>query len=282
MTTSLPPALRPGGLPALREVIARHGLSASKALGQNFLLDSQLLSRIARVPGPLDGERVYEVGPGPGGLTRALLEAGALVTAVERDRRCLPALAEIDEASGGRLRVIEGDALAIDEAAEVGEGVHIVANLPYNVGTALLVRWLGGERWPPFWRSLTLMFQREVAERIVAKPDTSAYGRLAVLAQWRSEARLAMKVHRSAFVPPPKIMSAVVHILPGMAPQGVRAATLERLTAAAFGQRRKMLRQSLKALPGALEALDIVGIDSARRAETLDVAEFTALARCLS
>ena len=269
-------------LPPLRDVIARHGLSASKALGQNFLLDSQLLSRIARVPGPLDGERVYEVGPGPGGLTRALLEAGALVTAVERDRRCLPALAEIDEASGGRLRVIEGDALAIDEAAEVGEGVHIVANLPYNVGTALLVRWLGGERWPPFWRSLTLMFQREVAERIVAKPDTSAYGRLAVLAQWRSEARLAMKVHRSAFVPPPKIMSAVVHILPGMAPQGVRAATLERLTAAAFGQRRKMLRQSLKALPGALEALDIVGIDSARRAETLDVAEFTALARCLS
>ena len=250
-------------LPPLRDVIARHGLSASKALGQNFLLDSQLLSRIARVPGPLDGERVYEVGPGPGGLTRALLEAGALVTAVERDRRCLPAL-------------------AIDEAAEVGEGVHIVANLPYNVGTALLVRWLGGERWPPFWRSLTLMFQREVAERIVAKPDTSAYGRLAVLAQWRSEARLAMKVHRSAFVPPPKIMSAVVHILPGMAPQGVRAATLERLTAAAFGQRRKMLRQSLKALPGALEALDIVGIDSARRAETLDVAEFTALARCLS
>ena len=228
-------------LPPLRDVIARHGLSASKALGQNFLLDSQLLSRIARVPGPLDGERVYEVGPGPGGLTRALLEAGALVTAVERDRRCLPALAEIDEASGGRLRVIEGDALAIDEAAEVGEGVHIVA-----------------------------------------KPDTSAYGRLAVLAQWRSEARLAMKVHRSAFVPPPKIMSAVVHILPGMAPQGVRAATLERLTAAAFGQRRKMLRQSLKALPGALEALDIVGIDSARRAETLDVAEFTALARCLS
>ena len=269
-------------LPPLRDVIARHGLSASKALGQNFLLDSQLLSRIARVPGPLDGERVYEVGPGPGGLTRALLEAGALVTAVERDRRCLPALAEIDEASGGRLRVIEGDALAIDEAAEVGEGVHIVANLPYNVGTALLVRWLGGERWPPFWRSLTLMFQREVAERIVAKPDTSAYGRLAVLAQWRSEARLAMKVHRSAFVPPPKIMSAVVHILPGMAPQGVRAATLERLTAAAFGQRRKMLRQSLKALPGALEALDIAGIDSARRAETLDVAEFTALARCLS
>ena len=215
-------------LPPLRDVIARHGLSASKALGQNFLLDSQLLDRIARVPGPLEGERVYEVGPGPGGLTRALLKAGARVTAVERDRRCLPALAELDEAFDGRLTVIEGDALAIDAASAVGAGAHIVANLPYNVGTALLVQWLGGEAWPPWWKSLTLMFQQEVAERIVARPGGSAYGRLAVLAQWRSEAKLAMKVHRSAFVPPPKVMSAVVHIAPKDAPEGVSAARLEK------------------------------------------------------
>ncbi|HEY9554923.1 16S rRNA (adenine(1518)-N(6)/adenine(1519)-N(6))-dimethyltransferase RsmA [Allosphingosinicella sp.] len=269
-------------LPPLRDVIARHGLSASKALGQNFLLDSQLLDRIARVPGPLEGERVYEVGPGPGGLTRALLKTGARVTAVERDRRCLPALAELDEAFGGQLTIIEGDALAIDAAAEVGVGAHIVANLPYNVGTALLVRWLGGEAWPPWWKSLTLMFQQEVAERIVARPGDSAYGRLAVLAQWRSEAKLAMKVHRSAFVPPPKVMSAVVHIVPGQAPAGVSAARLEKLTAAAFGQRRKMLRQSLKSLPGALEALERLGIDPARRAETLAVAEFVAVARAMT
>ncbi|CAA9538271.1 MAG: SSU rRNA (adenine(1518)-N(6)/adenine(1519)-N(6))-dimethyltransferase [uncultured Sphingosinicella sp.] len=268
-------------LPPLREVIARHGLSASKALGQNFLLDGQLLDRIARVPGDLSGQRVYEVGPGPGGLTRALLGAGALVTAVERDRRCLPALAELNEAADGRLSVIEGDALAIHEAEAVGAGAHIVANLPYNVGTALLVRWLGGETWPPWWRSLTLMFQQEVAERIVARPDTSAYGRLAVLAQWRSEAKLAMKVHRSAFVPPPKVMSAVVHIVPKAAPEGVRAGTLEALTAAAFGQRRKMLRRSLQSLPTALGALETLGIDSERRAETLSVGEFAAIARAM-
>jgi 16S rRNA (adenine1518-N6/adenine1519-N6)-dimethyltransferase len=268
-------------LPPLREVIARHGLSASKALGQNFLLDEQLLDRIARVPGRLEGERVYEVGPGPGGLTRALLRAGGEVVAVERDRRCLPALAEIAEAFDGRLRIIEGDALAVDEAAEAGSGAHIAANLPYNVGTALLVRWLGGEDWPPFWSSLTLMFQLEVAERIVARPDTSAYGRLAVLAQWRSTPRIAMKVHRSAFVPPPKVMSAVVHIVPGQAPPGVRARTLEGLTAAAFGQRRKMLRQSLKGLTGALPALEKLGIEATRRAETLEVAEFVAIARAM-
>jgi 16S rRNA (adenine1518-N6/adenine1519-N6)-dimethyltransferase len=278
------PALRPelSGLPPLREVIARHGLSASKALGQNFLLDEQLLDRIARVPGDLHGQRAYEVGPGPGGLTRALLRAGAEVVAVERDRRCLPALAELAEAAPGRLRLVEGDALGLDEHAEVGAGAHVVANLPYNVGTALLVRWLGGECWPPWWASLTLMFQREVAERIVAAPGTGAYGRLAVLAQWRSTARLALKVHRSAFVPPPKVMSAVVHIVPAEAPPGVEAATLERLTAAAFGQRRKMLRQSLKALPGAVEALEALGIDPERRAETLSIAEFVGLARALS
>jgi 16S rRNA (adenine1518-N6/adenine1519-N6)-dimethyltransferase len=268
-------------LPPLREVIARHGLSASKALGQNFLLDEQLLDRIARVPGELSGQRVYEVGPGPGGLTRALVRAGAEVVAVERDRRCLPALAEVAEASGGRLRVLEADALRIDEAAEIGSGAHIVANLPYNVGTALLVRWLGGEAWPPWWQSLTLMFQLEVAQRIVARPGTGAYGRLAVLAQWRSETALAMKVHRSAFVPPPKVMSAVVHIRPKPAPAGVSASRLEALTAAAFGQRRKMLRQSLKSLAGALEALEKVGIDAERRAETLSVEEFVEIARAM-
>jgi 16S rRNA (adenine1518-N6/adenine1519-N6)-dimethyltransferase len=268
-----------GALPPLREVIARHGLAASKALGQNFLLDGQLLDRIARVPGPLDGETVYEVGPGPGGLTRALLGTGAQVIAVERDARCLPALAELGDAADGRLRVIAGDALEINEAAEAGIGAHIVANLPYNVGTALLVRWLTGGDWPPWWRSLTLMFQKEVAERIVAKPDGSAYGRLAVLAQWRSSARIAMTVHRSAFVPPPKVMSAVVHIVPAAQPAGVEVRTIEALTGAAFGQRRKMLRQSLKGLPGALTALDVVGIDPARRAETLSVDEFVRVAR---
>ena len=268
-------------LPPLREVIARHGLSASKALGQNFLLDEQLLDRIARIPGPLEGERAYEVGPGPGGLTRALLRAGADVVAVERDRRCLAPLAELGDAFPGKLEVLEDDALAIDEAAVAGPA-HVVANLPYNVGTALLVRWLGGEAWPPWWKSLTLMFQLEVAERIVARPGTAAYGRLAVLAQWRSTPKLALKVNRAAFVPPPKVMSAVVHIVPADRPEGVHAATLERLTAAAFGQRRKMLRRSLASLPGALEALATLGIDPERRAETLAVEDFVAIARLLS
>jgi 16S rRNA (adenine1518-N6/adenine1519-N6)-dimethyltransferase len=269
-------------LPPLREVIARHGLSATKALGQNFLLDQQLLDRIARAAGDLDGARVFEVGPGPGGLTRALLRAGASVTAVERDRRCLPALAELADAAPGRLRVIEGDALAIDARAEVGDGAHIVANLPYNVGTALFVRWLEADSWFPWWASLTLMFQREVAERIVAKPGSDAYGRLAVLAQWRSTPTIAMNVHRSAFVPPPKVMSAVVHVVPADAPEGVDPATLSALTASAFGQRRKMLRQSLKAVPNALDALATLGIATDRRPETLSVDEFVALARMLS
>ena len=268
-------------LPPLREVIARHGLSASRSLGQNFILDEQLLDRIAKIPGPLDNQLAYEVGPGPGGLTRALLRAGAKVVAVERDRRCFPPLGELGDASGGRLTLIEGDALEIDEPTLVG-GAHVVANLPYNVGTALLVRWLGGEAWAPWWASLTLMFQQEVAERIVARPGGAAYGRLAVLAQWRSEAKLAMKVHRSAFVPPPKVMSAVVHIVPGAAPEGVKASKLEQLTAAAFGQRRKMLRRSLQSLPGALDALSMLGIDPERRAETLSVDEFVAAARLLS
>jgi 16S rRNA (adenine1518-N6/adenine1519-N6)-dimethyltransferase len=269
------------GLPPLREVIARHGLSANKALGQNFLLDGQLLDRIARIPGDLDGQTVYEVGPGPGGLTRALLGAGASVVAVERDDRCLPALAELNTASGGRLRVISADAMKIDERAEAGEGAHIASNLPYNVGTALFVRWLSLDKWPPWWRSLTLMFQKEVAERLVAKPGTSAYGRLAVLAQWRSTPTIALNVHRSAFVPPPKVMSALVHVIPGRQPEGVSMATVEALTAAAFGQRRKMLRQSLKSVKGAVELLPTVGIDPERRAETLSVEEFVALARAL-
>lgn len=267
--------------PPLREVIARHGLSANKALGQNFLLDAQLLDRIARVPGIAPGDTVYEVGPGPGGLTRALLDRGARVIAVERDDRCIAALGELPEAADGRLTVIADDALAIDEAT-LGEGAHVVANLPYNIGSALLVRWLTAEPWPPWWRSLTLMFQKEVAARIVAAPGSSAYGRLSVLAQWRGAARLAFTVHRSAFVPPPKVTSAVIHVLPGDEPAGVTCAAIERLTAAAFGQRRKMLRQSLKALPGALAALEALGIDSTRRAETLSVGEFVGIARTIA
>ncbi len=269
-------------LPPLREVIARHGLSASKALGQNFLFDEQLLARIAALPGDLAGKAVLEVGPGPGGLTRALLRAGARVTAIEMDKRCLPALAELGEAFPGQLRVIEGDALKLDHDALMGEPYAVLSNLPYNVGTALFVRWLGGEAWPPQWTSLTLMFQQEVAQRIVAQAGSSAYGRLAVLAQWRAEARLAMKVHRSAFTPPPKVMSAIVHVVPAAMPEGVSARVLERLTEAAFGQRRKMLRQSLKGVPGALGALDALAIDPQRRAETLEVSEFVALARALS
>ncbi|MEP6785104.1 MAG: 16S rRNA (adenine(1518)-N(6)/adenine(1519)-N(6))-dimethyltransferase RsmA [Sphingomonadales bacterium] len=263
----------------LRAVIARHGLSASKALGQNFLLDAQLLARIARIPGDLAGQSVFEVGPGPGGLTRALIDAGARVTAVERDRRCLPALAELEERDPGRLRVIEGDALAIRLDDVLEPGGHIVANLPYNIGTALLVDWLSGEVWPPRWASLTLMFQAEVAARIVAAPDTDAYGRLSILAQWRSTAKVAMSVHRSAFTPPPKVMSAVVHIVPAEAPAGVRSSTIQSLTAAAFGQRRKMLRASLKGLPRALAAIEKTGIDTTRRAETLSIDEFVAVAR---
>ena len=265
----------------LREVIARHGLQATKSLGQNFILDRQLLARIAAIPGNIEGSSVYEVGPGPGGLTRALLAAGAKVVAVERDRRCLPALAELETEFGDRLRIISGDALDVDERREAGHGAHIVANLPYNVGTALLLRWLD-TAWPPWWSSLTLMFQREVAERIVARPGTEHYGRLSVAAQWRAVPRIAMTVHRSSFVPPPKVASAVVHIVPADAPEGVDSKVLERLTAAAFGQRRKMLRSSLKAMPGALDAAATLGIDPERRAETVSVLEYVALARLLS
>jgi 16S rRNA (adenine1518-N6/adenine1519-N6)-dimethyltransferase len=265
----------------LRDVIARHGLSASKSLGQNFILDRQLLARIAAIPGALKGQRVYEVGPGPGGLTRALLDAGADVIAVERDRRCIPALAELMDTYPERLTLVEGDALKIDERALAGEGAHVVANLPYNVGTALLLRWLEGP-WPPWWQSLTLMFQKEVADRIVAQRGSSAYGRLSVATQWRATPRIALTVNRSAFVPPPKVTSAVVHIVPGEQPEGVDAGVMERLTQAAFGQRRKMLRSTLKTIPGALEALESLDIDPQRRAETLSVGDFVRLARTLA
>lgn len=265
----------------LRAVIARHGLSASKALGQNFILDRQLLARIAAIPGDLHGETVYEVGPGPGGLTHALLEAGALVIAVERDRRCIPALAELERQFEGRLKMLQADALKVDGRQVAGTGAHVVANLPYNVGTALLLKWLSGD-WPPWWRSLTLMFQKEVAERIVAVPGTGSYGRLSVAAQWRSRPRIAMAVNRSAFVPPPKIASAVVHIVPCEQPAGVDPKIIERLTDAAFGQRRKMLRSSLKQVAGALDAAQLLGIDPQRRAETLTVDEWIELARALS
>ncbi|CAH0497528.1 Ribosomal RNA small subunit methyltransferase A [Novosphingobium sp. CECT 9465] len=269
-------------LPPLRDVVNRHGLIATKALGQNFLFDEQLLSRIATVPGKLRGENVLEVGPGPGGLTRALLRAGANVTAIEMDKRCLPALAELSDAFPGQLTVIQGDATKIAPETLFDGPWHVAANLPYNVGTALFTGWLSGQPWPPQWKSLTLMFQQEVAERIIATSGSGAYGRLAVLAQWRSTPRIAMKVHRSAFTPPPKVMSAIVHVEPAAMPEGVSARMLERVTEAAFGQRRKMLRQSLKGLPGALEALEGLGIDSQRRAETLDVAEFVAIARVLT
>ena len=269
----------PPKLPPLREVIKTHGLIASKALGQNFLLDEQLLDRIAAIPGDLTGAQVYEVGPGPGGLTRALLRAGAHVTAVERDSRCLPALAEVSAAFDDRLTVIDGDAMQISPADLFTGPYHIAANLPYNVGTALLIQWMSGQDWPPRWQSLTLMFQREVADRIVAQVGSDAYGRLAVLCQWRSEAKLAMPVHRSAFTPPPKVMSAVVHLTPKAMPEGVSARLLETLTAAAFGQRRKMLRQSLKSVEGALDALKSLGLDETARAENLSVEAFVALAR---
>ncbi|MBJ7502088.1 MAG: 16S rRNA (adenine(1518)-N(6)/adenine(1519)-N(6))-dimethyltransferase RsmA [Sphingopyxis sp.] len=269
-------------MPPLRETVRVHGLSASKALGQNFLFDEQLLDRIAALPGNLDGATVFEVGPGPGGLTRALLRAGAKVIAVERDDRCLPLLAELGQAFPGQLTVIAGDAMAVDVDALIGGApYHIVANLPYNVGTALFTRWLEPAAWPPRWVSLTLMFQLEVAERIVAPVGTGAYGRLAVLAQWRSNAKIAMKVHRSAFTPPPKVMSAIVHVTPSAEPQGVDPRLLSKLTEKGFGQRRKMLRQSLKGAEGAVAAAESIGIDLTRRAETVSVDEWVELARAL-
>ena len=272
-------------LPPLRDVIAAHGLAARKSLGQNFLLDLNLTRRIARAGGPLRGVHVVEVGPGPGGLTRALLLEGAdHVTAIERDARAIPALREIAEAAPGRLTIVEGDALEIDYAGLAGgRPSRIVANLPYNIATVLLTGWLGGDAWPPWWASLTLMFQKEVAERIVAPPGAPAYGRLAVLAGWRTRADLLFDVPARAFTPPPKVTSSVVRLEPRADAASVPVRALERVTAAAFGQRRKMLRSSLRPLwPDAGAVLRGTGIDPEMRAERLDIEGFLALARLLA
>ena len=274
----------PDGLPPLREVIARHGLSARKALGQNFILDLNLTARIARAAGELGACDVLEVGPGPGGLTRGLLLEGARrVVAVEKDARCLPALAEVAAAYPGRLEVVWGDALDAGVEARLVAPAKVVANLPYNVGTELLIRWLTPPAWPPFWSSLTLMFQREVAERIVARPGAEAYGRLSLLAQWRAEPRIALDLPPQAFVPPPKVSSAVVHLAALPAPRyPADPATLARVTAAAFGQRRKMLRSSLRGLaPDIEDRLIAVGIPPTERAERVPLEAFCALARAL-
>ncbi|WP_180901540.1 16S rRNA (adenine(1518)-N(6)/adenine(1519)-N(6))-dimethyltransferase RsmA [Martelella soudanensis] len=269
-------------LPPLREVLAAHELNAKKALGQNFLLDLNLTQKIARTAGDLAGAHVIEVGPGPGGLTRAILSLGVeKLTVIERDERCLPALREIAAHYPDRLEIISGDALKTDFAALAGNNpVRIISNLPYNVGTQLLVNWLLPGAWPPYWQSLTLMFQKEVAQRIVAEAGDNHYGRLGVLAGWRTEAHIAFDVPPQAFTPPPKVTSSVVHLTPRAEPLPVSAPALEKVTQAAFGQRRKMLRQSLKSLGG--EALLAkAGIDPTRRAETLDIAEFCTLAENL-
>jgi len=269
------------GLPPLRQVIETHKLATKKALGQNFLLDLNLTGRIARAAGDLKNTTVIEIGPGPGGLTRALLMHEAKhIIAIERDARCLPALAEIQSHYPDRLTVIEGDALEINIADLCKGPAAIVANLPYNVGTQLLINWLGAEPWPPFYQSLTLMFQREVAERIVAAAGDKHFGRLGVLAGWRSIANIAFDVPPQAFWPPPKVTSSVVQIIPRDQPIECDAAALELVARHAFGQRRKMLRQSLKSLGGA-QLLAQVGIDETRRAETLSVEEFCALANAI-
>ncbi|HWX47638.1 MAG TPA: 16S rRNA (adenine(1518)-N(6)/adenine(1519)-N(6))-dimethyltransferase RsmA [Roseomonas sp.] len=265
-------------LPSLAETIARHGLAARKSLGQHFLLDAALCARIAALAAPLEGRHVLEVGPGPGGLTRALLDSpAAAVVAVELDRRAIAALEELAAAHPGRLRVVEGDALKIEAESLLPAPRKVVANLPYNVGTPLLIGWL---RQAALFESLTLMFQQEVAERIVAAPDTEHYGRLAVLSQWRCACRMALRLPPGAFSPPPKVWSAVVHLVPHPeTPDPALLAALERVTAAAFGQRRKMLRSSLKSLGGAEALLEEAGIEGTRRAETLSVAEFDRMAR---
>jgi 16S rRNA (adenine1518-N6/adenine1519-N6)-dimethyltransferase len=275
-------ALQSDALPPLREVVATHGLAPKKALGQNFLFDLNLTAKIARSAGPLEGFTVFEIGPGPGGLTRALLAQGAeRLVAIERDPRCLPILSEISDAYPGRLDVVEGDALKLDLAQLAsGAPAKIVANLPYNVGTQLLINWLTGDVENPFWTSMTLMFQKEVGLRIVAEPGSAHYGRLGVLAGWLTHAEVLFDVPPQAFTPPPKVTSSVVQLTPRAAPLPCDLARLERVTQAAFGQRRKMLRQSLKPLGGET-LLDKVGIDPARRAETLSVDEFCALARAL-
>lgn len=269
-------------LPPLRTVIAEHDLAPRKQLGQNFLLDLNLTSKIARQAAPLEDCTVLEVGPGPGGLTRSLLANGASrVIAIEKDPRCLPALETISARYPSRLDVRQMDALDLDLATlEAGGPLKIVANLPYNVGTQLLVDWIAVEAWPPRWESLTLMFQKEVAERITAAPRTSHYGRLAVLCGWRTQARILFDVPREAFTPPPKVTSAVVQLTPRERPQPASLAALERVTTAAFGQRRKMLRQSLKSLGGET-LLDRIGIDPQRRAETLSIDEFVTIANAI-
>jgi 16S rRNA (adenine1518-N6/adenine1519-N6)-dimethyltransferase len=272
-------------LPPLREVIRRHGLSARKSLGQNFLLDLNLTSRIARAGGPLEGATVVEIGPGPGGLTRALLAAGAgRVIAIERDTRAIAAIAEIAARHPGRLDIIEADALTVDMRALLGGATaRIVANLPYNIATALLVQWLSAEPWPPWYDGLVLMFQREVAERIVALPGSAAYGRLSVITAWRAEARIQFDVNPSAFVPPPKVTSSVVRLIPRREPLPCRRALLERVTQAAFGQRRKMLRQSLKSLgTDAAALISAAGLTQTARAEEIPVEGFVALAQALA
>ncbi|MGH6877193.1 MAG: 16S rRNA (adenine(1518)-N(6)/adenine(1519)-N(6))-dimethyltransferase RsmA [Rhizomicrobium sp.] len=278
------------GLPPLRSVIAAYGLGAKRSLGQNFLLDFNLTRKIARAAGPLESATIYEVGPGPGGLTRALLAEGAArVVVVERDQRCIPALEEIARASGDRVDIISADALALDEAAMLRERniaapVRVAANLPFNVGTALLVKWLTAATWPPFWQSLTLMFQREVAQRLVGAPGSRDFGRLAVLAQWRSCPRILFDIDRRAFTPSPNVTSTLVRIEPLAEPVApAELEDLERVTAAAFGQRRKMLRQSLKQLEPDAEALvHAAGIDAQSRPQDLSVEQFAALARAFS
>jgi 16S rRNA (adenine1518-N6/adenine1519-N6)-dimethyltransferase len=271
-------------LPPLRDVIARYGLSAKKQLGQNFLLDLNLTSRIARAAGDLHHTTVIEVGPGPGGLTRALLAEGARrVVAIERDERAIPALEEIAVAYPGRLTIIAGDAMTINYAALADGPTRIVANLPYNIGTELLIGWLTADPWPPFYESLTLMFQREVAERIVAQPGDDAYGRLAVLAGWRTDARIAFNVARSAFTPPPNVTSAVVHLVPKPVDATIVVRKLEAVTRAAFGQRRKMVRQSLKATGVPVETLLAAAeLKGDERAEVLPVEAFLKMARVLA
>ncbi|MGO4853131.1 16S rRNA (adenine(1518)-N(6)/adenine(1519)-N(6))-dimethyltransferase RsmA [Phaeovulum sp. W22_SRMD_FR3] len=273
------------GLPPLRAVIDTHGIAAKKSLGQNFLLDLNLTAKIARAAGDLSGADVLEVGPGPGGLTRGLLAEGARkVLAVEKDSRCLPALAEIAAAYPGRLEVIEGDALEINPLEHLTAPIRIVANLPYNVGTELLVRWLTPKVWPPVWESLTLMFQKEVAERIVAKPGSKAYGRLALLAQWRCEARIVLTLPPEAFTPPPKIHSAVVHLTALPEPRfPADPAVLNRVVAAGFNQRRKMLRASLKGVAPDMEAKIVAaGLAPTARAEEISLEGFCALARIVA
>lgn len=272
-------------LPPLRDVITAHGLSARKSLGQNFLLDLNLTAKIARMAGNIEYADVLEIGPGPGGLTRGLLAEGARrVLAVEKDARCIPALEEIAQAYPGRLEIVNGDALEIDPAAQLTRPIKVAANLPYNVGTELLVRWLTPDTWPPFWQSLTLMFQREVAERIVAQPGSKAYGRLAVLAQWRASAQIVLHLPPGAFTPPPKVSSAVVHLEALAAPRfPAEPKVLERVVARAFNQRRKMLRAALKGMaPDIEDRLVASGIKPTDRAETVGLEQFCALARTVA